>query len=281
MRRPAGDERRTLLDAEAVLLVDDGDREVAQLEALLDKCVGADDDVGSERRLPLALAGRAREERAADAELEAEVGDREEVLLGERLGRCHERSLASGLDRTQERVQGDHGLAGADVALQEPLHRQGALEVAVDLADRLLLVGRERERQRLPVAVDELARFAKARRERSFAFRDAARDPDLQDEQLLERQPLPPGLGLVEVPRPVHGGERVTFQRQSLALAQLGRQRIRDVHGERKGGVHDASHGRGGDLFRGRVDGSEVGGGACFSDVVRARLEAPAAQLPP
>ena len=39
-----------LLDAEAVLLVDDRDREVAQLDALLDQRVRADDDVGAERR---------------------------------------------------------------------------------------------------------------------------------------------------------------------------------------------------------------------------------------
>ena len=135
VRRPAGDERRTLLDAEAVLLVDDGDREVAQLEALLDKCVGADDDVGSERRLPLALAGRAREERAADAELEAEVGDREEVLLGERLGRCHERSLASGLDRTQERVQGDRPPPSGDDKAEDRLQPRRC--VPVHEADRL------------------------------------------------------------------------------------------------------------------------------------------------
>ena len=40
-------ERLALLDAEAVLLVDDGDREVAQLDALLDQRVRADDDVGA------------------------------------------------------------------------------------------------------------------------------------------------------------------------------------------------------------------------------------------
>ena len=44
-------ERLALLDAEAVLLVDDGDREVAQLDALLDQRVRADDDVGAEREL--------------------------------------------------------------------------------------------------------------------------------------------------------------------------------------------------------------------------------------
>ena len=118
-------ERLALLDAEAVLLVDDGDGEVAQLDALLDERVRADDDVGADGGVALALRRRARQQRARDAELEAEVGDGEEVLLGERLGRRHQRALASVLDRAQQRVQRDDGLAGADVALQQPLHRHG------------------------------------------------------------------------------------------------------------------------------------------------------------
>ena len=126
MRRATGRERGALLDAEAVLLVDDRDREVAQLEAFLDQRVRPDDDVGAERSLALPLPRRAREQRAADAELEAQVGDREEVLLSEGFRRRHERSLAPVLDRAQERVERDDRLARADVALQEPLHRDGA-----------------------------------------------------------------------------------------------------------------------------------------------------------
>ena len=49
VRRAALRQRLALLDAEAVLLVDDGDGEVAQLDALLDQRVRADDDVGAER----------------------------------------------------------------------------------------------------------------------------------------------------------------------------------------------------------------------------------------
>ena len=123
-----------------------------------------------------ALARRAREQRAADAELEAEVGDRQEVLLSEGFGGSHERALAPALDRAQERVERDDRLARADVALQQPLHRDGAREVAVDLADRLLLVRRERERQRLAVAADQVARLAERRRERPLPLgRRAAR----------------------------------------------------------------------------------------------------------
>ena len=64
--RPASlGERLPLLDAEAVLLVDDGDREVAQLDAFLDERVRADDDVGAERtrasRFEVALVSSAHD----------------------------------------------------------------------------------------------------------------------------------------------------------------------------------------------------------------------------
>src|SRR5829696_4455926 len=93
---------------------------------------------------PLA-ADRARHEGDSDAELRADVLDGEEVLLGERLRRRHERALPPRLDRAQKRVERDDGLPGADVALQQALHRHRAREVGVELADRGLLVFRQPE----------------------------------------------------------------------------------------------------------------------------------------
>ena len=214
-----------------------------------------------------------------DAELETEVGDREEVLLSERLGRRHERALAAVLHRAEERVERDDGLARADVALQEPLHRRRAREVAVDLADRLLLVRRERERERLAVAADQVARLAEPCRERPLALLDAARDADLEDEELLEGEPRAAAFRLGEVVRPVHGGERVALERKPLAFAQLRGQRVGDVRRERQREIDDAPHARRRDLLRSGIDGREVGGSARLAEVVRARLEAEAAEL--
>ena len=42
-------ERASLLDAEAVLLVDDRDRELAEVDAFLDQRVRADDDLRARR----------------------------------------------------------------------------------------------------------------------------------------------------------------------------------------------------------------------------------------
>ena len=63
-----------------------------------------------------------------------------EVLLGERLGRRHQRGLGAVLDRAQHRVQRDDGLARADLAHQQPLHRAVAREVGVDRLHRRALV---------------------------------------------------------------------------------------------------------------------------------------------
>ena len=59
-----------------------------------------------------------------------QAADAQEVLVGQHLGRGHERALVTALDRRQHRPHRDHGLARADVALQEPVHRQRAGHVA-------------------------------------------------------------------------------------------------------------------------------------------------------
>ena len=152
------DERRSLRDAEAMLLVDHGDGEIGEVDLLLDERVRADDDLRVPRCDELAggcmllRAERAREERHAHSERRAQLVDRQEVLLRERLGRRHERSLTPDLDRAEERVQRDDRLARPHVALQETLHGNVAVEIRVDLGHRSFLVCGERERKRLAVA---------------------------------------------------------------------------------------------------------------------------------
>ena len=176
---------------------------------------------------------RAGEERAADAELHADPLDREEVLLGERLGRRHQRALPPGLDRAQERVERDDRLARADVALEQPLHRRRPGEVGVDLGDRLLLVLGQLERERRAVA----ARSARPARGSaaatcSLALGRPARERELEHEQLVEGEPLPPLLRLLERARLVDRDERVApgaaVRAAPSAVAGSGSGRSRD-----------------------------------------------------
>ena len=125
-------EVHALADAEAVLLVDDGEAEVGEGDVLLEEGVGADDDRGlaggEGRELGRALAALV----AAGQEVEADAGglgegrEGEEVLAGEDLGRGHHRRLAAGLDGGEHGEEGDQGLAGADVALQQAVHPRSA-----------------------------------------------------------------------------------------------------------------------------------------------------------
>ena len=272
-------ERLALLDAEAVLLVDDRDSEIAQLDAFLNQRVRADHDVGVHGSGARLLRGGARQQRARDAELGAQAFDGEEVLLGQRLGRCHQCALTSVLDGTHQRVERHDGLARADVTLQEPLHRNRPCEVGVDLPHRLLLIRRERERQRLPIALDQVTRVAERRRERSLACGGPPGDPHLKEQQLFEREPLPADLGLVLVFGVVDREERVALQRQPLALAQLGRQRIEVVDHVPERVSDERADALRGDLLARGIDRSEIRGRLAVTEVVGLDVEAVAARL--
>ncbi len=152
-------EGRTLLDAEAVLLVDDDQAEVGEGHVLLEQRVGADHDAGLaardvEQRLPaLALGHRTGQqgdrggnvgatEHAARGQVAEHRGDRAQVLLREHLGRRQQGRLAARVDRAQHRPESHHRLAGADLSLEEPVHRVRLSQVVRDLRRRSRAVRR-------------------------------------------------------------------------------------------------------------------------------------------
>ena len=136
-------QRRPLLDTEPVLLVDDHGTERVELDPFLDEGVRADRDVdravGEPGQHVLALGagdpvGEQLDTERPIAEQVARVGhlqiaeqlpDAGGVLLGQHLGRRHEGALVAALHRSEQRRHGDHGLAGADVALEQAVHRMG------------------------------------------------------------------------------------------------------------------------------------------------------------
>ncbi len=165
-----GVERLALLDPEAMLLVDHAEAEAGELDGRLDQRVGADDQAQlaageAVERFPApgrrCGTGEQRERRRLFGQQLAE-GDG--VLLGERLGRRHQHRLEARFERPQHRVQRDHGLARADLAHQQPLHRLAGVEVGVDLVEGAQLVVSGLERQRLDPAPDHLSRLAQPRR---------------------------------------------------------------------------------------------------------------------
>ena len=226
------------------------------------------------------LAGRAGQQAAGDPELAAQLLDGQEVLLGERLGRGHQRALVAALDPTQERVQRDGRLPRPHVALEQPLHRRRPREIAVEVGDRLLLVLGELERQRGPVALEQLSGLSERRRDLVLALARPAGDAELEQEQLVEREPASPLLRLLERFRAMERVQRVGAARQAFPLFQRRRERVGLVRNELEGAVGKGAEPRRRDLLAGRVDRRQVGGGGRTVQVVRLDVERVPAELP-
>ena len=215
--RPAGalaSSVRALADPEAVLLVDDDDRQAVEDDVGLDQRVRADDErqlAGRELAQhvrPPRGRRRAGEQRRTHRLARKQRLERGEVLLGERLGRCHERGLRAVLDRAQHRVQRDDGLARADLPHQQPLHRPRPGEVGVELGDRARWSpvganGRSCSRQR---AVSDGGRSSAAAVAASRRCGAAAQQRELGEQQLVEREPAAAALEVADVRGDERGG---------------------------------------------------------------------------
>ena len=82
-----------------------------------------------------------------DREAAHPLGERREVLLHQQRGRHQHGHLLAVLHRLEGRAHRDLGLAVADVAADQPVHRYDAAHVGLDLVDRAQLVGRLVERE--------------------------------------------------------------------------------------------------------------------------------------
>ena len=145
-------QRQPLVHAEAVLLVDDGEREIVEGNVLLEQGMGAEQEIDVAEGEPVEdfLARRSALAAGEDGDMQARrFGQRldgVEVLAGEDFGRRHEGGLPAGLDHGRRRQQRHHGLAGADIALQQPQHALRQRQVVDDVVERFLLRVGERSR---------------------------------------------------------------------------------------------------------------------------------------
>ncbi len=112
------------------------------------------------------------------------------MLLGEQLRRSHQRHLEPILERHQRRDDGHDRLAGADVPLQQPVHRTRPPHVGNDGGQRFSLARSQSEWQRpagsLPDAVVDLNREALPG---SRPAPPVEREAGLEQEELLDDQP--------------------------------------------------------------------------------------------
>ena len=146
---------KPLVDAEAVLFVDDRQREIAERDVLLEQRMRADDeiDIAGGKRCENVLAVAAA--LAAGEDGEPQPGglrqwcDGGKMLPRQNLGRRHERRLAAGLDHMRGGKERHHGLAGTDVALEEAKHAFRLRQIGDDVGDRACLRRGQRIGQRL------------------------------------------------------------------------------------------------------------------------------------
>jgi hypothetical protein len=269
-----------LLDAEAVLLVDDDQAELGEAHAVLDERVRADDDarlagLRVEQRLPLRLrAHRAGEQGdAGGVRVPAQLpglrqrpeqgAQRPGVLRGEHLGGREHRGLPAGVDRLQHRPQRDQRLARADVALHQAVHRVAPRQVGRHLLADLALALGERVRQLRVERVEQATPAGRARGRRAGDDGGPAQGQRqlhahrlVPDEPVARRVDVGVGLGHVDA---AHGQPEVG---EALAAAEVLGQRVGDV--DPAAGVehvehlpHAARDHLRGDLPGGRVDRQE------------------------
>ena len=248
----AGDGRRALLpqcrpllDPESVLLVDHHDPERAETDVVGQQGMRAHDEVKApvhELGLdpsPLAASSPVREqcdlERAracyagavVDLQPGQEAASGEVMLLGEHFCRDHEGALMAALHAVQKSRQCHDRLAGADVALQETVHRVRSGKISCNLADRPLLGGGQLERQ----APEEFLDEARPARRRCDDVRDPGslgrggtflHDKDeLEPQQLVEGEAAAGGVSLLEALGGVYPPERLRPPDQAELVDEL------------------------------------------------------------
>ena len=121
--------------------------EVGGADVAREQAVGADQDVDlavgepGERRLDLGRPAQPRDHLDLEREAAEPLAERAEVLLGEDRRRDQHHHLLALRRRLVGGAQRDLGLAVADVAADQPVHRAVGLHVALHRLDRLDLVG--------------------------------------------------------------------------------------------------------------------------------------------
>ena len=101
-----------------------------------------------ENVLALAAALAPGEDGEPDAGGRGERRDGGKMLARQNFGRRHEGRLPAGLDHMRRGKQRHHGLAGADVAVQQPQHALRLRQIGDDVGDRAVLRRRQRIGQR-------------------------------------------------------------------------------------------------------------------------------------
>ena len=194
----------------------------------------------TEERAARRRGHRAGQQRDLESRRRQQPRDRRMMLLGEDFGRRHEGDLPAVLHREERRQQRHDGLARADVALQQPVHRLRLLHVLADVLQRLALaageVKREHASQRLTDPIVDVDRETLAL---GIALLPPQQQADLKAEEFFQDQPtlcrrskpVENCEGLIGL-REVRRDERGAAIRQPQCAAHVGRQGLWQIVGK-------------------------------------------------
>src|SRR3989344_2236175 len=188
-RHPFFQQLRPLVDAEAVLFVDHHQGQALELDLGLKQGVRADNEVNIEKLLPfLVSGGRRGEDHDLKHPLE-ELSQLAVMLLGQDLRRREDRRLKAVLHGQKRRQSGDDRFTGADVPLEQAVHRPAALEIGKDIRQDAVLGGGKNERDQPPEFIKQ-SRLSRDRPPPQFllVFFAAQEQAELEHEQFLKGQ---------------------------------------------------------------------------------------------
>ncbi len=200
-------ERQPLMHAEAVLLVDDGQRQIAEHDVILKQRMGADDEIdvadgeAGEDFRPLLAALAAGQDGDANAGGLGEFLYGGEVLPRQDFGWRHQRRLPAGFDHGRGGKQRHYGFSRADVAVKKSQHPVWLRKIGDNIGDGALLRRRERVGQRLD---DTLAQQTLGRRAMSGPLPHLGaqqRQRELARQQFVIGEPRPRRTGWIEIVR--------------------------------------------------------------------------------
>ena len=261
-----GQQPVALAHSEAVLFIDHHQTEAIELHRVLQKGMGAHQQLQLAidqvlQQLPSAACRcRAGEQGRGHPQLAEQGRQLAVVLLRQHLGGCHQGSLATGLHRGQQGCQGHQGLAAAHISLQQPSHRLGPGHVGPDLGQNPFLRTRQLERQQFPQPPAQgLFAIGRGQRWRRLAAQPQPplSESELQQQELIKHQALPTGLQVFAVPRLVDAQARLRQREQPIALPQGFREGIGPVAHARQQRLNRPPQPLGREPFGEAVDGHQ------------------------
>ena len=131
------------------------------------------------------------------------------MLFGQDFGWRHHRRLQPVFHRAQRRQRRHHGLAAADIALQQAVHWMGPAQIALDLGPGAALRARQPERQVREQARAQCAGAAQRRRDLALALAIMQAHRQLLRQQLFQLHALPGRVGALGEGARVVAGPRM------------------------------------------------------------------------